>query len=108
MAPHPEVFDVAKDPNWIGGVREGMERRGTVGAFTRQAKAAGATVPRFAARVLSNPGGYTRRTVRRARFARTMEEIGAKRSGKSLPPILRLTARPKRKRTRRKRTKRAA
>lgn len=93
---------------WLSKARRAMEKGGTVGGFTRQAKAAGSTVPKYAARVLSTPSAHTKRTVRRARFARTMEEIGAKRTGHQLPPILKVTSTRKRKQRRTRRTKKAA
>lgn len=101
---------MAKSKKWIAGVRAGMKRRGTVGAFTRQAKRAGKSPQRYAAQVLGDPSKHTARTVRRARFARTMGELGARRSGKKLPPILKVArpAKPARRRRRKVGKKRAA
>ena len=42
-----------KKDSWIEGVNEEMERKGTVGAFTKQAKRAGMSTVRFAKDVLS-------------------------------------------------------
>ena len=97
---------------WLAQVRRGMEKRGTVGAFTAQAERQGLGVQQYAARVLGAPARHTLRTVRRARFARTMGEIGARRTGRRLPPVLRVMAPPKvkvkAKRRRARRKKRAA
>lgn len=101
----------AKKPRgWLAAARASMKRRGTVGAFTRQARRHGASPQQYAARVLANPGAHTGRTVKRARFARTMGELGAARSGRKLPPVLKLERpkRPKVRRARRRRVKKAA
>lgn len=68
-----------KEDNWIQGVTEEMEKRGTVGAFTRQAKEAGMSVHDFAMKVKDNPADYTKKTRARATFALNMENIAAKR-----------------------------
>ena len=75
---------------WIGNVRASMKRKGTTGAFAAQAKRAGKSTQAYAAQVLADPARHTARTVKRARFARTMGEIGARKSGKRLPPVLKL------------------
>jgi len=55
---------------WIQKSRERMERKGTVGALTRQAKAAGHdSALSFARQVLRNKEKYDTRTVRRALWA---------------------------------------
>jgi len=55
--------------NWIRRAVEAMERKGTKGAFTRQARARGLTPMEFARRVKANPSAYDITTVRRAMFA---------------------------------------
>ena len=55
---------------WIQRARRRMERKGTVGAFTRQAKRAGFKSPMaYARHVLSHKGRYSTKTIRRAVFA---------------------------------------
>jgi hypothetical protein len=68
-----------KKDNWIQGVTEEMEKRGTVGAFTQQAKDAGMSVHDFAMKVKDNPSDFTKKTRARATFALNMENIAAKR-----------------------------
>ena len=50
------------------------------GAFTRQAKRAGMSVQAYARKVTANPGRYSRRTVKRAQFARTQKKIARKKT----------------------------
>lgn len=54
---------------WIDRVKRRMRRRGTVGAFRKQAQRAGQTTAAFAKRVLSNPSRFRKRTIARARLA---------------------------------------
>jgi|TARA_R110000851_G_scaffold56807_6_gene132704 hypothetical protein len=68
-----------KNDNWIQGVTKEMEKRGTVGAFTKQAKDAGMGVHAFAMKVKDNPEDYTKKTRARATFALNMENISKKR-----------------------------
>jgi hypothetical protein len=56
-----------------------MERKGTVGAFTKQATRAGMSVQDFAQRVLNEPERFTKRTRKRAQFAVNMQKIADKR-----------------------------
>jgi hypothetical protein len=46
------------------------------GAFTRQAKAHGETVPEFEEEVLEAPEKFSRKTVKRARLAETLSHLG--------------------------------
>ena len=69
---------MAKD-NWIQGGTKEMEKRGTVGAFTKQANEAGMSVHDFAMKVTKNPKDFTKKTKARAVFALNMEKIAAKR-----------------------------
>lgn len=64
---------------WIQKARASMERRGTEGAFTRQAKSSGMEVQQFARHVLANKEDYSSTTVKRASFAKTMRSINKKR-----------------------------
>lgn len=60
---------------WIDRVKQRMRRRGTVGAFRKQAQRAGMTTAEFAQRVLSNPSRFRKRTVLRARLAQTFMKM---------------------------------
>lgn len=60
---------------WIKDVSESMEREGTKGAFTRQAKTRGMTAQEFARKVLANKENYDTTTVRRANLARTFANM---------------------------------
>ena len=67
---------------WIQKVDEEMKRKGTVGAFTRQAERAGMSVHDFATRVMNNKEDYSEKTRERANFALTMEKIAKDRKKK--------------------------
>ena len=49
-----------------------MKKKGTIGAFTKQAKREGLTPIAFAKKVLKNLKGYTLKTRRRANFVRNV------------------------------------
>jgi len=68
---------MAKD--WIQSVDKEMKKKGTVGAFTKEAKEAGMTVHDFAKKVVDNPEEFSEKTRRRAQFALNMEKIAKKR-----------------------------
>ena len=55
-----------------------MERKGTVGAFTKQAARAGMKPLEFARKVKANPSAYDTTTVRRAMFALNANKRRAK------------------------------
>lgn len=55
---------------WIQDAINQMSKKGTVGAFTKQAKREGLTPIEFAKKVLKNPKGYTLKTRRRAIFVK--------------------------------------
>jgi hypothetical protein len=57
---------------WIQDAVSQMKKKGTIGAFTKQAKREGATPIEFAKKVLKNPKGYTLKTRRRANFVRNV------------------------------------
>ena len=63
------------EKNWIQGVDKEMEKKGTVGSFTKQAKKAGMSVQDFAKKVKDNPSDYTETTRKRAQFAINMSKI---------------------------------
>lgn len=71
-----------KDKNWIQDVNEGMEERGTVGSFTKQAKRADMSVKDFAEDVKMNPEKFTKRTRQRANLAQTFEGMNNKKTNK--------------------------
>ena len=57
---------------WIQDAVSQMKKKGTIGAFTKQAKREGLTPIEFAKKVLKNPKGYTIKTRRRANFVRNV------------------------------------
>jgi hypothetical protein len=57
---------------WIQDAVGQMEKKGTIGAFTRQAKREGLSPIDFAKKVLKNPKGYTLKTRRRATFVKNV------------------------------------
>jgi hypothetical protein len=57
---------------WIQDAIEQMSKKGTIGAFTKQAKREGLTPIEFAKKVLKNPKGYTLKTRRRANFVKNV------------------------------------
>ncbi len=61
-----------KDDNWIQGVDKEMERKGTKGAFTKQAKRAGMSTVAFAKEVLRSPDKYSEKTRERAQFMKNV------------------------------------
>jgi hypothetical protein len=72
---------MAKD-NWIQGVTKEMDRKGTTGAFTKQAKRHDMSVHDFATKVKNNPEDYSKRTRERASLALTFEKIAKDRKRK--------------------------
>lgn len=65
--------------NWLARANREMERKGTKGKFSEQAREAGMGTQEFAARVLANPDQYDEKTVRRAHFARVMAKLAKRR-----------------------------
>lgn len=55
---------------WIQDAISKMEKKGTIGAFVKQAKREGMTTIEFAKKVLKNPKGYALKTRRRANFVK--------------------------------------
>lgn len=64
---------------WIDRVKQRMRRRGTVGAFRRQAEREGLSTEAFARKVTRNPKRYTKRTVARARLALRFQQYRERR-----------------------------
>lgn len=61
---------------WIQDARKSMEEKGTVGAFTEQARREGYdNTQEFASYVLDNPGQFTSTTKKRAQFAKNMGKL---------------------------------
>ena len=61
--------------DWIQGVTAEMKKKGTVGAFTKQAKKQGMSVHEFATKVMGNPEDFSKRTRERANLALTFERM---------------------------------
>jgi hypothetical protein len=57
------------DKYWLQTARDEMERKGTTGSFTAQAKRAGMTVREFAHKSLAAGSRAATRTKKRAQFA---------------------------------------
>lgn len=57
---------------WIQDAVKQMNKKGSIGAFTKQAKREGLTPIEFAKKVLSKPQGYTLKTRRRATFVKNV------------------------------------
>ena len=70
----PQFKSGGKTDDWIQGVEAEMKKKGTVGAFTKQAKRAGMTVKEFTKEVLDNPDKYSKRTRERAQFAKNVSK----------------------------------
>jgi len=72
--------------NWIKEATDRMEQKGTVGAFTKQAKRAGYdSVQAFANKVLNNEDDFSKTTVKRAQFAKNMKDNATAKFGMQLP-----------------------
>jgi hypothetical protein len=79
MADAKTIRDTAAS-NSLAKARERMEEKGTVGAFTAQAKSAGYdNVQEFARHVLANKDDYSGETVKRAQFAANMGKLAKER-----------------------------
>ena len=59
---------------WIQDAVDKMKKKGTFGAFTKQAKREGLSPIEFTKKVLENPKGYTLKTRRRANFVKNMNQ----------------------------------
>jgi len=64
---------------WIAGVKRGMERKGTVGAFSAAAKRAGTSTAGMISRVLAKGSNYSTQMKRRAVLARTFARLRRRR-----------------------------
>ncbi len=71
-----ELRDGAAKKHWLQKADKSMKKRGTVGEFTRKAKAAGYDdVQEYARHVLANKKDYDEETIRQAQFAANMGKI---------------------------------
>ena len=61
--------------NWLNEAVDKMKEKGTVGAFTKQAKRRGMTAQSFARYVLANKDQFNTKTIRRAVFAHNMNSF---------------------------------
>jgi len=61
--------------NWIQKVNRSMEKKGTKGAFRRQARRHGMSTNRFLDTILKEPKKYSKLERQRARLARTFRKI---------------------------------
>lgn len=68
----PEKFEKGGD-TWIQEAVEDMEKHGTVGAFTKQAKEHNMSTVEFANKVLSNPEDFNETTRERAQFMKNVD-----------------------------------
>jgi hypothetical protein len=64
--------------DWIQNVDKEMEKKGTKGSFTKQAKKKGMSVKDFAMEVTNNPSEYSETTRKRGQFALNMQKIAKK------------------------------
>ncbi len=67
---------------WLQKARASMERKGTVGAFTKSAKKAGKSVGAHARSVLKKGSKASTTQKKRAQFALNMQKIARRRKGK--------------------------
>jgi hypothetical protein len=61
--------------HWIQKVNRGMEKRGTKGAFRRQAQRRGLTTNRFMENILKDPQRYSKLERQRAHLAKTFSKM---------------------------------
>lgn len=66
---------------WLQKARSEMEKKGTVGAFTKSAKKSGQSVGEHAKSVLAKGSGASTTEKRRAVFAQNMRALARKRHG---------------------------
>jgi hypothetical protein len=57
---------------WIQDAVKQMSKKGSIGAFTTQAKREGLKPIDFAKKIFKNPKGYTLKTRRRAQFVKNV------------------------------------
>jgi hypothetical protein len=60
------------DDNWIQEATDEMKKKGTVGAFTKEAEKHGMDSVEFAKEVLDNPDDYSEKTRQRAQFVKNV------------------------------------
>lgn len=61
--------------NFIQAARKQMKMKGTLGSFTKMAKAKDMSVKSLASAITRNPTKYASSTVKKANFAKTMQKI---------------------------------
>lgn len=66
---------------WIQKARSSMEKRGTVGSFTKAAKRAGMTVSQYTSHVLKKGSKASAKMKKKAGFAKAMRSIHRKKKG---------------------------
>ena len=64
----------SKNKDWIQEATAKMEKKGTVGLFTKKAEKRGLTAEQFAKKVLKNPNYYDLKTRKEAQFAANVAE----------------------------------
>tara|TARA_R110002020_G_scaffold86117_3_gene212329 strand:+ start:1233 stop:1463 length:231 start_codon:yes stop_codon:yes gene_type:complete len=61
--------------NWLGEAVNRMKEKGTIGAFTKQAKRRGMSAQQFARFVLANRDKFNSKTIKRAVFANNVNNF---------------------------------
>jgi len=61
--------EMVVNDNWLGEAVDRMKDKGTIGAFTKQAKRRGMSAQQFARYVLSHRDEFNSKTIKRAVFA---------------------------------------
>ena len=61
--------------NWLGEAVNRMKEKGTIGAFTKQAKRRGMSAQQFARYVLANRDKFNSKTIKRAVFANNINNF---------------------------------
>ena len=73
-----------KDDNWMQGAEKEMEKKGTVGLFTKKAENHDMTTVEFANKVLGNPDDFDLKTRREAQFMKNANPELFKNGGKTM------------------------
>ena len=60
--------------DWIQKATKEMDKKGTIGSFTKQAKRAKMSTEAFADEVLNNPSKFKEKTRKRAQFYKNMQK----------------------------------
>jgi hypothetical protein len=72
---------------WMQEVSRDIKKKGTEGAFTRQAQARDMGTQEFARNVMSNKESYSPTTVKRASLARTFKKAASRHSPMTTVPV---------------------